>query len=72
MSLLGGLISIGNTSLLLLVVFAVLFLGFAFGRIKIKGISLGEAGVFLIALLVGALFFGVSDNGDLLLRFSSN
>ena len=72
MSLLGGLFSIGNVSLLLLVVFAVLFLGFAFGRIKIKGISLGEAGVFLVALLVGALFFGVNDNGDLLLRFSSN
>ena len=72
MSLFGGLFSIGNVSLLLLVVFAVLFLGYAFGRIKIKGISLGEAGVFLVALLVGALFFGVNDNGDLLLRFSSN
>ena len=72
MSLLGGLISIGNVSALLLVVFSVLFLGYALGRIKIKGISLGDAGVFLIALLVGALFFGVDDSGALLFDFSQN
>lgn len=72
MSLFGGLFSIGNVSLLLLVVFAVLFLGYALGRIKIKGISLGDAGVFLVALLVGALFFGVSESGALLLQLSPN
>ena len=63
MSLFGGLFSIGNVSLLLLVVFTVLFLGYALGRIKIKGISLGDAGVFLVALLAGALFFGVDESG---------
>ncbi len=72
MSLLGGLISIGNASMLLLVIFTVLFLGYALGRIKIKGISLGDAGVFLIALLVGALFFGVNDSGALLINFAPN
>ena len=72
MSLFGGLFSIGNVSLLLLVVFAVLFLGYALGRIKIKGISLGDAGVFLVALLAGALFFGVGESGALLLQLSPN
>ena len=66
----GGLISIGNVSTLLLVVFSVLFLGYTLGRIKIKGISLGDAGVFLIALAFGALFFGVDANGALLFDFS--
>lgn len=72
MSLLGGLVSIGNVSLLLLVVFSVLFLGYALGRIKIKGISLGDAGVFLVALLIGALFFGVNTNGALLFDLSGS
>ena len=72
MTFLGGLISIGNVSTMLLVVFSVLFLGYALGRIKIKGISLGDAGVFLIALLVGALFFGVNESGSLLFDFSGN
>ena len=72
MTFLGGLISIGNVSTMLLVVFSVLFLGYALGRIKIKGISLGDAGVFLIALLIGALFFGVDESGSLLFDFSGN
>ena len=67
MSFLGGLVSVGNVSLLLLVVFGVLFLGYALGRIKIKGISFGDAGVFLIALLAGALFFSVNEGGALVL-----
>ena len=72
MTFLGGLVSIGNVSTLLLVLFSVLFLGYALGRIKIKGISLGDAGVFLVALLFGALFFGVDANGALLFDFSKN
>ncbi len=72
MTFFGGLISIGNVSVLLLVVFSVLFLGYALGRIKIKGISLGDAGVFLVALLAGALFFGVNEGGALLFDFSGS
>ncbi len=71
MSLLGGVISISNLSTLLFVVFAVLMLGYALGRITVKGISLGDAGVFIIALVVGALFFGVNEGGELLFDFSS-
>ncbi len=70
MSLFGGVISIGNVSTLLLVVFAVLMAGYALGRITIKGVSLGDAGVFIVALLCGALFFAM-DGKKLLFDFSS-
>ncbi len=57
MSIFGGVITLSNISTLIFVVFAVLLVGYALGRITIKGISLGDAGVFVIALLAGALFF---------------
>lgn len=63
MTLFGGVISISNLSTLLFVVFTVLMLGYALGRITIKGISLGDAGVFIIALLFGALFFSMNEFG---------
>ncbi len=63
MSLFGGVISLSNISTLLFVVFSVLFLGYLLGRITIKGVSLGDAGVFIIALLCGGLFFSVNDVG---------
>ena len=34
-------------------IFLVLVLGYLLGRIKIKGISLGSAGVFIMAIVVG-------------------
>ena len=71
MSLLGGIISISNISTLLFVVFAVLLGGYALGRITVKGISLGDAGVFIIALLMGALAFHVNESGELLFALSS-
>lgn len=71
MSLLNGIISISNIYTLLFVVFAVLLFGYALGRITIKGVSLGDAGVFIIALVVGALFFTVNEAGELLFTASS-
>jgi len=71
MSLFNGVISISNISTLLFVVFAVLCVGYALGRITVKGVSLGDAGVFIIALLFGALFFSVNDAGELLFSASS-
>lgn len=71
MSLLGGVISISNISTLLFVVFGVLMVGYALGRITIKGISLGDAGVFIIALVVGALLFSVNEEGALIFSGSS-
>ena len=61
MSLFGGVISISNISTLLFVVFAVLMFGYLLGRITVKGISLGDAGVFIVALVFGALFFEINE-----------
>ena len=47
---------INHIATLLLVIIAVTAIGYALGRITIKGISLGTAGVFIVALLFGALF----------------
>ena len=70
MSLLGGILSLSNIYTLLFVVFAVLLGGYALGRITVKGISLGDAGVFIIALLVGALAFHVNEAGELIFAAS--
>lgn len=51
-----GLISLGATPVVLMGAFLICFVGYALGSIKIKGICLGTAGVFLIALLCGYLF----------------
>ena len=71
MTLFGGVISVSNLSTLLVVVFGVLMLGYALGRITVKGISLGDAGVFIVALLFGALFFHVNETGALIFSASS-
>ena len=71
MNLFNGVVSISNISTLLFVVFGVLLVGYALGRITIKGVSLGDAGVFIIALVVGALFFSVGEAGDLLFSASA-
>ncbi len=71
MSLFNGVISISSIYTLLFVVFAVLMVGYALGRITIKGVSLGDAGVFIIALLAGALFFSMNEAGELLFSASS-
>lgn len=57
MNLFGGVISISGVSFLMLSIFAVATIGYLLGRITIKGVSLGTAGVFIIALLYGAFFF---------------
>ena len=63
MKLFDGVIAINDIYTLLFVLFGVLLVGYALGRITIKGISLGDAGVFIIALLVGALCFGMTEHG---------
>ena len=57
MSLLGGTISVTGISFMMFCVFIVAFLGYALGRVSIKGVSLGTAGVFIVALLFGCFFF---------------
>ena len=71
MSFFNGVISISSIYTLLFVVFTVLLVGYALGRITIKGVSLGDAGVFIIALFAGALLFSVNEAGELLFSASS-
>jgi len=46
-----------GVSFMMLCLFAVVAVGYLLGRITIKGISLGTAGVFIVALLFGCLFY---------------
>ena len=71
MSFFNGVISVSNIYTLLFVTFAVLLFGYLLGRITIKGISLGDAGVFIVALIIGALFFHVNEEGALLFDLSA-
>ena len=57
MNLFGGVIPISGITFLVFCIFAILAVGYALGRITIKGISLGSAGVFLVALVFGCLFY---------------
>ena len=57
MTLLGGAITVKGVTFLLFCVFAIAILGYALGRITIKGVNLGTAGVFIVALLFGCFFF---------------
>ena len=57
MNLFGGVIPVTGITFLMFCVFGVLFFGYALGRITIKGVSLGDAGVFVVALIFGALFY---------------
>lgn len=61
MSLFGGVVSVSGIGFLMLCVLAVAAVGYALGRITIKGVSLGTAGVFIVALVFGALFYKYID-----------
>lgn len=58
MNLFGGVIPVTGITFLVFCLFAIMAVGYSIGRIEIKGISLGTAGVFIVALLFGALFYG--------------
>lgn len=62
MSLFGGAISVTGIAFLMLSIFVITAVGYALGRITIKGVSLGTAGVFIIALLYGAIFSKVIES----------
>ncbi len=52
-----GILSITGITYLMFMIFLIVALGYLLGRVTIKGVSLGTAGVFIMALLVGAFFF---------------
>ena len=57
MVLFGGILSITSITFLTFTVFLIAALGYLLGRITINGVSLGTAGVFIVALLYGAFFY---------------
>ena len=56
MKIFSGVILVQGISFVMFSSFACIFIGLSLGRITIKGVSLGSAGVFIIALIYGALF----------------
>ncbi len=57
MNLFSGVVPITGVTFLMFSLIAILAVGYALGRITIKGVSLGSAGVFLVALLYGCFFY---------------
>ena len=55
MDFINNLVSLKDLSVVFIGAFFVCFVGYAIGAIKIKGLNLGTAGVFLFALLFGYL-----------------
>ena len=56
-------ISVTSVAFLVFSVFFIAAIGYLLGRITIKGISLGSAGVFIVALLYGCFFYdNLSEN----------
>lgn len=49
--------SITGVAFLMFCVFAIAAVGYALGRITIKGVCLGTAGVFIVAILFGCFFY---------------
>lgn len=58
MSIFGGVLSVTGITFMMMCVFLIAAVGYGLGRITIKGVSLGTAGVFIIALLFGCFFYG--------------
>ena len=50
-------LSINGVAFLIFSVLAIAAVGYLLGRVTVKGVNLGTAGVFLIALLYGCLFY---------------
>ena len=65
MVLFGGILSVTAVTFLVFCVFLIAGLGYLLGRITIKGVSLGTAGVFIVALLFGAVFYGLDKDGNI-------
>lgn len=56
MNIFNGVILVQGISFVMFSSFICIFIGLLLGRITIKGVSLGSAGVFIVALIYGALF----------------
>lgn len=63
-------LSINGVSFLVFSVLAIAAVGYLLGRVTIKGVNLGTAGVFLIALIYGCIFYGAL--GDQTVGYTTN
>ncbi|MBR5270741.1 MAG: permease [Clostridia bacterium] len=52
-----GILSVSGVTFLMFCLLVIAAVGYAFGRITIKGVNLGTAGVFIIALIFGCFFY---------------
>ena len=57
-----GIVSVTGVAFLTFSVLAIAAVGYTLGRITFKGVNLGTAGVFIVALLFGAFLFPVLDD----------
>ena len=57
MTLFGGVIPVTGITFLMFCLFIIAAAGYGLGRVTIKGVNLGTAGVFIVALLFGCFFF---------------
>ncbi len=64
-----NILNFGSTFVLFTIAFVVIAAGYLLGGINIKGVSLGTAGVFLIAILVGFLCTLVPENAGVFSGF---
>ena len=63
MELFGGILAVKAVVFLTFSVFAIAAVGYPIGKVTVKGINLGTAGVFIVALVYGCLLYGkLSDN----------
>lgn len=58
MELFGGILAVKSVVFLTFSVFAIAAIGYAIGKVTIKGVNLGTAGVFIVALVYGCLMYG--------------
>lgn len=61
MELFNGVIPMTGITFFMFCIFVIAAVGYALGRITIKGVSLGAAGVFIVALVFGCLFYDKLD-----------
>ena len=64
-----NILNFSNTFVLFVIAFVVIGVGYLLGGINIKGVTLGTAGVFLVAILVGYLCTLVPENAGVFSGF---
>ncbi len=78
MTLFGGVIPITGITFFMFCIFAIAAVGYVLGRITIKGVALGDAAVFIVALIFGCFLYDKLDaqlvvkSGEAAVHYTSN